>query len=111
MDVYAINSLSFHPVHGTFATGSSDGSYAFWDGDAKSRLGQSIHVGLQGGIAGAKGEMPITATGFNANGTLFAYAAGYDWSKGFSRSDAKRNDWVFVHSIGKECVPRPVVKG
>lgn len=101
--------MSFHPVHGTFATGSSDGSYAFWDGDAKSRLGQSIHVGYQGGIAGAKGEMPITATDFNVDGTLFSYAAGYDWSRGFSKSDVNRNDRVYIHSVGGECLRRAIV--
>ncbi|PWZ32455.1 Protein RAE1 [Zea mays] len=37
-DIYAISSLNFHPVHGTFATTGSDGSFNFWDKDSKQRL-------------------------------------------------------------------------
>lgn len=27
----AVNTMAFHPVHGTFATAGSDGTYNFWD--------------------------------------------------------------------------------
>jgi WD40 repeat protein len=37
-DVYAVNSINFHPVHATFATSGSDGAYHFWDKDSKQRL-------------------------------------------------------------------------
>jgi mRNA export factor len=30
-DIYAVNSITFHPVHGTFVTSGSDGAYNFWD--------------------------------------------------------------------------------
>lgn len=30
-DIYAVNSITFHPVHGTFVTCGSDGAYNFWD--------------------------------------------------------------------------------
>lgn len=30
-DIYAVNAVTFHPVHGTFVTAGSDGSYNFWD--------------------------------------------------------------------------------
>ena len=36
-DIYAVNAVTFHPVHGTFVTAGSDGSYNFWD-KARPRL-------------------------------------------------------------------------
>ncbi|CEJ88021.1 Putative Mitotic checkpoint protein BUB3 [[Torrubiella] hemipterigena] len=36
--IYPVNSLAFHPIHGTFATGGGDGAVALWDADAKRRL-------------------------------------------------------------------------
>jgi len=36
--VHPVNALAFHPVHGTFATGGSDGGVCIWDGFARKRL-------------------------------------------------------------------------
>jgi len=69
-NVYAINAISFHPLYGTFSTAGSDGSFNFWDKDSKQRLKQFPNL-----------RSPITATSFNKNGSIFAYALGYDWSK------------------------------
>ncbi len=30
-DIYAVNDIAFHPIHGTLATVGSDGRYSFWD--------------------------------------------------------------------------------
>ncbi len=30
-DIYAVNSITFHPGFGTFVTAGSDGAYNFWD--------------------------------------------------------------------------------
>ena len=38
--VYPVNALAFHPVHGTFASGGSDGVVALWDAVAKRRIRQ-----------------------------------------------------------------------
>jgi cell cycle arrest protein BUB3 len=38
--VYPVNALTFHPVHGTFASGGGDGTVALWDAEAKRRLKQ-----------------------------------------------------------------------
>ena len=46
-NVYAVNDISFHPQHGTFSTAGSDGTFHFWDKDAKHRL-----KGYQGNTAG-----------------------------------------------------------
>lgn len=53
-DVYAVNSMSFHPQFGTFVTAGSDGAYNFWDKDSKQRL-----------KAMAKCSMPIPCGDFN----------------------------------------------
>ncbi|KAK2746983.1 hypothetical protein FQN57_002555 [Myotisia sp. PD_48] len=38
--VYPVNTLSFHPIFGTFASGGGDGVVALWDGLAKRRIRQ-----------------------------------------------------------------------
>mmetsp|Transcript_19684 Transcript_19684/g.75515 ORF Transcript_19684/g.75515 Transcript_19684/m.75515 type:complete len:347 (+) Transcript_19684:119-1159(+) len=96
-EVYAVNSIRFHPVFGTFSTAGSDGSYHFWDKDSKQRLKQ-----FQRSCA------PISATAFNANGTIFAYAVSYDWSKGFQYAehpDYKANS-IFLHGVQEEEMKR-----
>ncbi|CAB4064718.1 RAE1 [Lepeophtheirus salmonis] len=37
-DIYAVNDIAFHPIHGTLATVGSDGRYSFWDKDARTKL-------------------------------------------------------------------------
>jgi len=37
-NVFSVNAISFHPTFGTFSTAGSDGTFHFWDKDAKHRL-------------------------------------------------------------------------
>lgn len=98
--VYSVNAISFHPVHGTFSTAGSDGTFHFWDGVAKHRLKGYPTTG------GA-----ISATAFNRNGNIFAYAVSYDWSKGYSANTPQYPNKVMMHPVnGDECKPRPSVK-
>lgn len=69
-NVYSVNCISFHPTYGTFSTGGSDGTVSFWDKDSKQRLKAFSNV-----------NATIPCTTFNRNGTIFAYAVSYDWSK------------------------------
>lgn len=69
-DIYAVNDIAFHPIHGTLATVGSDGSYSFWDKDARTKLKSSEPL-----------DQPLTKCAFNHSGQIFAYAVGYDWSK------------------------------
>lgn len=69
-DIYAVNDIAFHPVHGTLATVGSDGTFSFWDKDARTKLKSSETI-----------DQPITKSAFSAGGQIFAYAVGYDWSK------------------------------
>ncbi|CRK47059.1 hypothetical protein BN1723_007317 [Verticillium longisporum] len=99
-NVFAVNDISFHPVHGTFSTAGSDGTFHFWDKDAKHRLKGYPNVGGS-----------ITSTKFNKNGSIFAYAVGYDWSKGFQHNTQQLQTKVMLHPVQQdECKPRPTMK-
>jgi mRNA export factor len=96
-NVYAVNAISFHPQHGTFSTAGSDGTFHFWDKDAKHRLKGYPEVGGT-----------ISATDFNRTGNIFAYAVSYDWSKGYQHNNAQYPNKIMLHPItGDECKPRP----
>ncbi|TLD29006.1 hypothetical protein PspLS_03305 [Pyricularia sp. CBS 133598] len=98
--VHAVNDISFHPVHGTFSTAGSDGTFHFWDKDAKHRLKGYPNVGGS-----------ITATTFNKNGNIFAYAVSYDWAKGYQGNNNTYPNKVMLHPVQQdECKPRPSVK-
>jgi len=98
--VYSVNAISFHPVHGTFSTAGSDGTFHFWDKDAKHRLKGYPTVGGT-----------ISATDFNRTGNIFAYAVSYDWSKGYSANTPQYPNKVMMHPVnGDECKPRPSQK-
>lgn len=69
-DIYAVNDIAFHPFHGTLVTVGSDGTFSFWDKDARTKLKSSEQL-----------DQSITKCAFSAGGQIFAYAVGYDWSK------------------------------
>lgn len=100
-NVYSVNAISFHPVHGTFSTAGADGTFHFWDGNAKHRLKGYPTTG-----------QPITATAFNYQGTVFAYASCYDWSKGFQHNLQTNKPQIMLHQVNQEEVkPRPKTTG
>ncbi|EIE22298.1 WD40 repeat-like protein [Coccomyxa subellipsoidea C-169] len=72
-DIYAVNSIAFHPQYGTFVTAGSDGAFNFWDKDSKQRLKAML-----------KCSQPIPCSTFNRDGTIYAYAVSYDWSRGYA---------------------------
>jgi mRNA export factor len=47
-------------------------------------------------------QRSVSAAAFNAQGSLFAYASSYDWSKGSSSTDAQQGNEIFVHLIVDE---------
>ena len=96
-NVYSVNAISFHPVHGTFSTAGSDGTFHFWDKDAKNRLKGYPEVGGT-----------ISTTAFSRTGDIFAYAVSYDWSKGYNHNTPQLPNKVMLHPVqGDECKPRP----
>ncbi|KAH8148181.1 uncharacterized protein LAJ45_07633 [Morchella importuna] len=100
VNVFSVNAISFHPTYGTFSTAGSDGTFHFWDKDAKHRLK---------GYPSVNGTIPATA--FNRNGSIFAYAISYDWSKGHQSNNPQYPIKVMLHPIkDDEAKPKPVVK-
>jgi len=88
-EIYAVNVIAFHPSYGTFATAGSDGTYNFWDKDSKQRLKPF-----------SKGSLPISAGNFNMDGTIFAYAASYDWSKGCEHYNPNtQKNYILLHPV------------
>ncbi|RPB01040.1 WD40 repeat-like protein [Choiromyces venosus 120613-1] len=87
-NVYGVNAISFHPVHGTFSTAGADGTFHFWDKIAKHKTKGFPSVG---GI--------ISATGFNRNGSIFAYAVSYDWSKGHQFNTPTYPNKIMLHRV------------
>lgn len=94
-DIYAVNDIAFHPVHGTLVTVGSDGTFSFWDKDARTKLKSSEMM-----------DQSITKCGFNANGQIFAYAVGYDWSKGHEYFNAAKKPSIFLRPCYDELKPR-----
>jgi mRNA export factor len=80
-DIYAVNSIAFQQTFGTFVTAGSDGTYNFWDKDSKQRLKAQNKANYQtpAGLVPAA----ITCGSFDRTGVIYAYAIGYDWSKGY----------------------------
>ncbi|XP_072952714.1 protein RAE1-like isoform X1 [Typha angustifolia] len=87
-EIYSVNSLNFHPVHHTFATAGSDGAFNFWDKDSKQRL-----------KAMARCPHPIPCSTFNQDGSIYAYAVCYDWSKGAeNHNPATAKTYIYLHT-------------
>jgi mRNA export factor len=98
--VYAVNNICFHQEHGTFVTCGSDGSISSWDKDSKIRLKTFDSLGG-----------PVVSSAYNHNGTIFAYAVSYDWSKGHSGMTPGHPNKVFLHACkDDEVKKRPKAK-
>ena len=89
-EVYPVTALDFHPVQNTLVTGGADGTFHVWDKDNRHRLAFTKSLGE-----------PVTAVAFNAQGTLLAYALGYDWHKGFQFSTPNKKPTVSVHKVNE----------
>nr|QBH73994.1 mitotic checkpoint protein and poly(a)+ RNA export protein [Thermobia domestica] len=94
-DIFAVNDIAFHPVHGTLATVGSDGRFSFWDKDARTKLKTSEAM-----------EQPITRCCFNHNGQIFAYSVSYDWSKGHEFYNPQKKNYIFLRPCYDELKPR-----
>lgn len=94
-DIYAVNDICFHPIYGTMATIGSDGKYSFWDKDARTRLKISDQF-----------DAPMTRCSINSTGEIFAYATGYDWSKGHEYSNPNVKNKILLHHCSEEMKPK-----
>ncbi len=94
-DIYAVNDIAFHPVHGTLATVGSDGRYSFWDKDARTKLKTSEAM-----------DQPITCCTFSHTGQIFAYAVSYDWSKGYEYYNPQKKNYIYLRPCYEDLKPR-----
>ncbi|KAI1701936.1 mRNA export factor rae-1 [Ditylenchus destructor] len=95
-EIYPVNDVAFHPQHNTLATVGSDGRYSYWDKDARTKLKNSEAL-----------PMPITKCHVHASGNIFAYAVGYDWSKGHEANVPGQGSKIFLHPCSDEMKARP----
>lgn len=98
-NVYAVNSMCFHPLYGTLATTGSDGTFHFWDKQERQRL-RAFNVA-------GKPPIPIPCSAFSPDGTLFAYAVCYDWSQGAEGYSPNTGNRIMVHrNLEEELRPK-----
>ena len=94
-EVFVVNDINFHPQHGTLTTVGSDGRYSFWDKDQRTKLKTSEAM-----------EQPITRSAISSRGDIFAYAVGYDWSKGHEFANPQKKPQIFLHNAFEDLRPR-----
>ena len=86
--VHSVNCLSAYQGD-IFISGGSDGLVTFWHKTNRTKLGEF-----------ARNPSPITATAFSPDGTLLAYAAGYDWHKGIEYHNPQvYPNTLLVHAV------------
>jgi mRNA export factor len=70
-ECYTVNAFAFNKKYNTLISLGSDGHFYTWNKDLKSKYKSS-----------KKFPSPMTAGDFSEDGSLIAYAVGYDWSMG-----------------------------
>lgn len=97
-EIFPVNVIDFHPFYPhSFVTAGGDGTFSFWDKAARQKLKAFNNC-----------NYPITAGKFSGKGDMFAYAVGYDWSKGFEHNQASIPKKVFIHRVQEaEIKPKP----
>jgi len=83
--VYPVNTMAFHPVHGTFATGGCDGFVAIWDGQNKKRLAQLYQY-----------PTSISSLSFSEDGSMLAVASSYTYEEG---EKDHPSDQIYIHKV------------
>lgn len=92
--VFPVNTIAFHPAHGTFATGGSDGFVNIWDGKNKKRLCQFPSY-----------PTSVASLCFNHDGSMLAVAASYSFEEGEKEHP---QDNIYIRMIGDADVkPKP----
>ncbi|KAG0048703.1 mitotic spindle checkpoint protein Bub3 [Gryganskiella cystojenkinii] len=86
--IYPVNALAYHPIHGTFASGGSDGGVTLWDGFNKKRLRQY-----------PKYPTSVSALSWSCDGKTLAVASSYTFDEG-DKDHAP--DQVFLRSISDQ---------
>lgn len=92
-EVHAVNALSCHPVHGTLASGGSDGFVYVWDTVSQKRLVQYHRYATS-----------IASLDFSSgDGQLLAVAVSYGYEQGEKTHPA---DAIMIRTVGDEVRPK-----
>jgi mRNA export factor len=83
-------------------------SYCFWDKDSRQRL-KPFAASEYTLPNNTTERLSITSCIFNASGTIFAYAASYDWSQGAERAPAPgQNNHIMLHSLASAAAQKDI---
>lgn len=92
--IHPVNGISFHPTHGTFATGGSDGYVSIWDPFHKKRICQ-LH----------RFPTSISSLSFSSDGSMLAIASSYQYEENEKESPP---DTIFIRTLSEhETKQRP----
>ena len=94
-EIYAVNDIAVHPIHGTLSTVGSDGKFSYWDKNARTKLKTSEQM-----------SQPVVSCDFNFNGQIFGYAVSYDWSKGHEKFDPSKKNCILLRKADDDVKPR-----
>lgn len=75
--IYPVNTIAYHPVHGTFATGGGDGVVALWDAKTKRRIRQYPKL-----------EASVAALDFSSDGGRLAITVSPGFEDGTEEDEA-----------------------
>ncbi|CAI5442084.1 unnamed protein product [Caenorhabditis angaria] len=93
--IYPVHTIAFHPKHGTFATGGSDGIVNIWDPFNRKRIIQ-LH----------KFETTISSLSFNEDGTQLAIASSYQFEHENDPKPLPSNSITIRHITDPESRPK-----
>ncbi|KII74388.1 Mitotic checkpoint protein BUB3 [Thelohanellus kitauei] len=83
--IHPVNGVSFHPVHGTFATGGSDGFVSIWDPFNRKRICQLRRF-----------PNSISSLSFSSDGTMLAIASSYLYEENEKEVDP---DSIYIRTL------------
>ena len=91
-----IHDMAAHPTQShVFATCGGDGKYHMWDKVGRTALKASLKPATT--MNGA--ALPIVQCAYNLEGSLFAYACGYDWGMGSYGNNGTHVNTVMITSV------------
>ena len=79
-DACTVNHMAYNKKYNTFATVGSDGTFAIWNHEAKSRYKTSKET-----------PSPMTSVCFSEDASILVFASGEDWNKGIEFAKSRPN--------------------
>lgn len=92
--IHPVNAIAFHPIHGTFATGGSDGGVCVWDAYAKKRLWRLNPF-----------ETSVSSLSFSEDGAMLAIGVSYTFDHG-EKSPMPANELIIRQITDSEVLPK-----